>query len=210
MNCLDEYKHMTADERRDVHVEKCGPIPTRIALFNVCGGQNVGQILRTAALTGVDKVWLFGRRVYDARFSVGAQNYLTIVNPSSNINPLHVMIDTQHPIECGCGECKVYNITAFSNFLDENPDVYPIVFECGGMSIRSEEFCSRIKNALSENRKPLLILGNEAHGVPKEICECVVERGGIVASIPQFGIMRSHNVAIACAIGLWKLLELKD
>ncbi len=52
----------------------------------------------------------------------------------------------------------------------------------------------------------LLIFGSESYGIP--ICilnTCALFKDSMIISIEQFGILHSHNVAVACGIILYNL-----
>lgn len=57
-----------------------------IGLVNIDGGLNVGTIIRTAVIFGADKVYIIGRKRYDRRSLVGAQNYIDIDFIPGDIN----------------------------------------------------------------------------------------------------------------------------
>jgi tRNA G18 (ribose-2'-O)-methylase SpoU len=47
-------------------------------LLNTDGNLNIGMSVRTAAVMGCSKVWIIGKKGYDARPEVGAKNYIEI------------------------------------------------------------------------------------------------------------------------------------
>lgn len=49
-----------------------------LMLLNTDGNLNVGMSVRTAAVMGCSKVWIVGKKGYDARPEVGAKNYIEI------------------------------------------------------------------------------------------------------------------------------------
>jgi hypothetical protein len=55
---------------------------------------------------------------------------------------------------------------------------------------------------------PLLILGNETTGIPKDFIKQSVNC--IFVSIPQHSVMRSMNVAMAASIAIWEINKIKD
>lgn len=58
--------------------QKRRSLPYAVAAVNVCGGLNIGTMLRTSVIFAAEQFFLIGRRRYDRRSTVGAQNYIEI------------------------------------------------------------------------------------------------------------------------------------
>ena len=56
----------------------CAAVGASLMLFNLTGNLNVGMCIRTAAIAGFKTVYVVGKKRYDARSAVGAQNYIRI------------------------------------------------------------------------------------------------------------------------------------
>lgn len=56
----------------------CAAVDASLMLFNLTGNLNVGMCIRTAAIAGFKTVYVVGKKRYDARSAVGAQNYICI------------------------------------------------------------------------------------------------------------------------------------
>ena len=53
-------------------------IPVGLCLLNLEGDSNIGMSIRSAAVLGIREVFVLGKRHYDRRSTVGAQNYIKI------------------------------------------------------------------------------------------------------------------------------------
>lgn len=75
-NVADAFKHLSIDELKTVAESR--RLPFAVALANISGDLNTGVIIRTACVLGAEKVFIFGRRKYDRRSTVGAHHYIDI------------------------------------------------------------------------------------------------------------------------------------
>ena len=149
------------------------------------------MIIRQSCIMGCRQVIICGRKSYDRRFTTGAHNYIdTVYWP----NVLNVKIDTISP---GVFKETVdFNIEEFK-FKSKN---FTLIFlEQGGTDI------NEIKWQTIEN--PLLILGNETTGIPRDFIKHF-KPTCISVSIPQYSVMRSMNVAMAASIAIWEITKL--
>lgn len=166
--------------------------PYSIALVNLNGGLNIGMIMRSACLYGCDKVYLLGQRKYDKRAAVGAHHYLDTEHiGDSKINDHSResrMIKDYTPID----------ETAFIEVMKRN-DTTPIFIEQGGINILEAPW------GQWKHKKICFVFGNESRGIPDNILATQkVFPGSIVMSLPQHGVMRSLNVAVAAGIVMWE------
>jgi len=162
-NIQDDLKGRPLNELQDI--QKARSLPYAVAAINVTGDLNMGIMMRTACIMGASDFFIFGRRKYDKRSAVGAQNYINLhrvaaVDDDGNVD-YDVVLDT----------------------IKQNWT--PVFVEQGGRDVRD----------MAWPDKPCIIMGNEATGIPIEICSQYD-----MVSIRQRGIMRSLNVSTACGI----------
>ena len=91
------------------------------------------------------------------------------------------------------------NPNDFKQFCKEN-QVVPVFIEQGGSCAFDLDWEETINDILGTDRKPMLVLGTEREGIPENILGLCGELGGITVSIPQKGVIRSHNLSMAFAI----------
>jgi tRNA G18 (ribose-2'-O)-methylase SpoU len=149
--------------------------------LNVLGDLNIGTIIRSSHLFGARRVHVFGRRRIDNRGLVGAQNY-TVVERVQGLLEDGVTIDSK----------------AFWRYVDQE-GLYPIFVEQGGSNVFEFLWAEAVRDATSVGRTLCLVMGTENSGIPQSILQDVdmVDRA---VSIPQSGVVRSHNVSMAFAI----------
>jgi tRNA G18 (ribose-2'-O)-methylase SpoU len=171
-NVLDGYKFLSLEEVKEI--QQKDSLPFAVCGFNIAGSLNIGMMIRTALLMGAEKFIVFGRRAYDRRSCVGAQNYLPIER-----------------IE-GYDEDGNFSKTKFDQAMD-TLGYMPVFIETGGIDIRNLDYIKTF------NKKPCLVFGTESEGIPENIIG-----DGIKMSIPQLGVLRSLNVASAASIAMWE------
>lgn len=166
-----------------------------VLCLNVTKDSNIGNMIRTAGLLGCKHFFMAGRKKYDKRSTVGAHHYMNIQHLPGMY---HTLINTHHTLDCDCGACKVVNTPALIDFI-KSTSLRPVFIEQGGMSVVNNTW-----KLGSDN--PLFIYGNESHGIPMSVIHQVQKEipETCVVSVPQLGIMRSHNVATTCTIVLWE------
>jgi tRNA G18 (ribose-2'-O)-methylase SpoU len=160
-----------------------------VGCINITGELNIGMMLRSASLLGAENFYIFGRKKFDARSTVGAENYI-------NIKQI-VFDDPIHADE---------HILAELRELNKTHSV--ILCEHGGYMLGGNDY----KMAYEGRPSPLFIFGSESHGIPKLITDQVVNDGYPEyefdrISIPQRGVLRSFNVSAAMAIVCWDYLK---
>ena len=177
-NVRDEFKNNTVEENQTIC--KNDRLPFSVGMINVTGDLNIGMAARSACLMGAENFYIFGRRKFDARSTVGAENYINIVQ--------YVFDD---PINC-----DVEINTELSHLSDIRHDI--ILCEHDGRSLGSFEW----KDVISPVKgiTPLFLFGSESHGINKIILDNPLFDK---VSIPQRGVLRSFNVSAACNIILW-------
>lgn len=145
-----------------------------VCTLNVTGDLNIGTILRSAVIFGMKKVFVFGRRRYDKRSTVGATNYIEVERIDGMLSD-SVSLDIDKFCE------------TFKNHIPIFIDYYE------GLSQNLYE--SNIE--IDHNKEYVLVFGNEGMGIPHELLE---RYGSNVYHIPQRGVIRSLNVGVAAGI----------
>lgn len=184
-NVRDEYKNNTVEENQFVcHLDR---LPFSVGVINVAGDLNVGMMLRSACLMGAENFYIFGRKKFDKRSTVGAENYINIKQFVFD-DPIHADEQILHTLN------KIY--------ADKHE---VIICEHGGYELGTVEWTDRLKLlANSKEYTPLFLFGSESHGVPENIAETTHFHK---VSIPQRGVLRSFNVSAACNIILWDYIS---
>jgi tRNA G18 (ribose-2'-O)-methylase SpoU len=185
-NVRDEYKDNTLEQNQDIC--KADRLPFSVGVINVTGELNIGMSIRSACLLGVENFYIFGRKKFDKRSTVGAEKYINIVQRTFD-DPL----DADQQI---LGELR--NLAVTNRIL---------LCEHGGRRLchDNEVFytCS--------TKPPLFLFGSESHGIPELISNQKVDSRYDLGwnyefervSIPQRGVLRSYNVSAAMAIVCW-------
>jgi len=165
--------------------------PLGICLFNVRTSGNIGMSMRTACALGFSDFIICGRRSYDRRFTVGADNYINVQHWPE---PVNVKIDTIKP-----GEYRETIEYSPELFIEKCKEWTPVFIEQGGEDIREPTW--------KHLERPLLVFGNESIGIPRSFIKQVKEKiqETRVLSIPQWSILRSMNVSTAAGIAMWEL-----
>jgi tRNA G18 (ribose-2'-O)-methylase SpoU len=182
-NVHNHLKELTVPELKKISMSD--RFPFAVMALSLTGDGNIGGIVRSALLHGAKKVWIYGRRKFDHRPTVGSLNYIDheIVNGFVDKNP---------------GE---FNIKKLDRIIVDNL-YYPIFIEqLEGRSVPLQTYDWNIPNG---GFIPLLIVGNETNGVPLEILQFFSGFSDIV-EIPQRGVIRSFNVSNAMNIAVWDM-----
>ncbi len=183
-NVHDALKDRTLDELRDV--QRGHTLPFAVCALSITGDLNVGMIARTACIFGAQEFIIFGRRKYDKRSTVGAQNYMTVTR-----------ID-------GFEEGTTFSPSKFYDTMRQHRYT-PIFIEQGGDSLN--EIATRIgwrtylSMSVQPDSLPCLVFGNENEGIPEEL----MLPGYAKISIDQRGVLRSLNVSAAASIVIHSL-----
>ena len=186
-NVGDLYKDHTLQQNRAIcQVDR---LPFSVGCINVSGELNIGMMIRSACLLGAENFYIFGRRKFDARSTVGAENYINIVQYSYD-DPMtadeHMLVELRE--------------------LNKTHSV--ILCEHGGYMLGGNDY----KMAYEGRPSPLFIFGSESHGIPKLITDQVASDGYPEwefdrISIPQRGVLRSFNVSAAMNIICWDYIK---
>ena len=190
-NVRDELKGCTIEELQAVC--KNDRLPFSIGLLNVTGDLNIGVSIRTALLLGASDFIIFGRRKYDRRSSVGAQNYIKVhrvdgLNADMSFN-LHAFWDTMTALNY------------FPVFIEQIPTtnhaygLYDTTLQQVSWRLIFERF--------GRTRYPCLVFGNESTGIPLTL----LNSGQPIIEIPQRGVLRSLNVSASMAMVTWDIVK---
>lgn len=168
-NVLDHLKGMNLKELQES--QKTRSLPYAVCIANVTGDLNVGNILRSAVCFGAERFFIIGRRKFDRRGAVGAQNYIDV----QRIDALD---------EDGNLHADIF----FTTIAGQGYTPYAV--ETDGVSMQAVRW---------ENvHKPCFIFGNEGVGIPEKILGSLPTSQKI--RIDQCGILRSLNVSVAAGI----------
>ena len=150
----------------------------KVVLLNIQFAPNLGTVVRTASIWGFGEILTFGKRKYDKRLAIGLYNYIPIKHhPTMNGD----MLDTDKVIE----------------HLKEYTDEYILVFiELHDKAISLFDMNKNLKSKNFDKKlPPIFILGDEHVGISPGIINAFPN--SLIVQIPQPGIGRSHNVAVA-------------
>jgi tRNA G18 (ribose-2'-O)-methylase SpoU len=179
-NVYDSVKHLTVEERKALCQEQS--LPYEVAVLNVTGELNVGNIIRSASLCGAQKVHILGRRKFDTRGSVGSTKYIDVVR-------VNAISDS--------GELDLEFIVEYfqDNLLS------PIFVEQHTNAVGLDYIKLKPSKLI-----PCLVFGNEGHGIPTDLIEMF--QNPTIVQLEQRGVIRSFNVGSTAAIVLYKMQEL--
>lgn len=185
-NVLDQYKNHSLDELKVI--QENDQFPFHVLFFNLTGELNLGSMVRTACLSGAKKAWIFGRRKFDRRGLVGANNYIKI----EQVNGFE-------------DDSLAFSVDKLNSLLTDN-NLVPVIVELGGNNLGSFDWNDYVKPILNIGKIPVLIMGNEGTGFTPEILNFLENYpGAFKVSIPQRGVMRSFNVGHALSMIIWDM-----
>ncbi len=178
-NVRDEYKENTYEQ--NVAITMSEQRRFSVGCINITGELNIGMMIRSACLFGAENFYIFGRKKFDKRSTVGAEKYINIVQ--------YTFDDPIHADESILNQLKLlkHNI---------------VLCEHGGHVMGKDNW--KFYDSLHKhNETPLFIFGSESHGIPEVIRFANFER----ISIPQRGVLRSYNVSAAMNIICWDFIK---
>lgn len=178
-NVHDQFKHLDVPELREICNEERSPFV--LAAINVTGDMNMGSIIRTACLFGAQKVIVFGRKKFDRRGLVGSQNY----------------IDVEF-VPCLNDDLSIDDEMVVAKLDEANYQI--IMIEQNGHQMGTFNWNYLICGKMT----PLFMVGNENRGIPDNVINAMFDKFKLtqIVSIPQRGVIRSHNVSVATGIVL--------
>jgi tRNA G18 (ribose-2'-O)-methylase SpoU len=185
-NVRDEYKDNTVEQ--NAAIQKNSSRKFSVGAINITGCLNIGMMIRSACLMGAENFYIFGRKKFDKRSTVGAENYINIIQYSYD-DPLTA---DEHIL------AELRNLTSKHRIL---------LCEHGGRELQHDNsaFYSW------PTTPPLFLFGSESHGIPELISNQKIDSEYDMGwnyefdriSIPQVGVLRSFNVSAAMAIICW-------
>lgn len=173
-NVRDEYKGLSIDEINAKQIR----LPYAVAVVNLDGSLNIGVILRTAVIFGAAGFFIIGKKKYDKRSTVGAQNYI----------PISKLGEISSHKEC--------------NDILRKFGFFPVYIETSGKTLTNELLTKATPFDIADFR-PCFIFGSESNGIPWEIPSDYTFN----FKIPQVGVLRSLNVSSAASILMYKFVE---
>jgi tRNA G18 (ribose-2'-O)-methylase SpoU len=178
LNVHDHLKGMSVEDLQEV--SRSDRLPWHTACLNVTGDLNVGTMIRTSHCMGAGSLLIFGRQKIDNRSLVGSANYIRIEKIKDDGDDL--------------------SSQRFFWSLHER-NLTPIFVEMGGMPLPTVNWPVRVEAIERRGFQPCLVMGNETGGIPRELIEaCLPVPNSFMVSIPQRGVIRSMNVAVAHAM----------
>jgi tRNA G18 (ribose-2'-O)-methylase SpoU len=184
-NVRDEYKNNTVEQ--NVAIQQMQSRPFSVGAINLTGDLNIGMMCRSACLMGAQNFYIFGRRKFDKRSTVGAEKYINIVQYTYD-DPM----------------------TADQEMLRDIRNLpHPIVAcEQGGVELGTTD--AQVLYGKVKNNHPLFLFGSESNGIPQVILDQKTHDDDYEffrISIPQVGVLRSFNVSAAMNIICWDYLR---
>lgn len=143
MHVRDPFLTMTNDEVKAVAGQHA--LPFAVAIPNLSSlDLNTGAIIRSACALGAQCVFLFGRRKYDRRPTIGTHHYIDVLSfPQDNAD---AEFDWQYLLE-----------------TVRTHDYTPVIIEQGGEALHHFDG--------SAGGPYCLVLGAESHPVPHSVCQ---------------------------------------
>ena len=178
-NVHDHLKDHTIPELQEI--TQVSTYPFWVMTLNVLGDLNLATVIRSAHLMGAEQVVVFGRRKFDSRGLVGAAHY----TPVDKVYAVDQHLDIE--------------AVKFEQYLTQN-SLTPVFVEQGGDNCWEVDWPGMINPMLNRGRKPILVVGTERDGIPTNLMDVGKHMGGEIVSIPQRGVIRSHNLSMAFAI----------
>ena len=181
-NIHDELKGLSLEEIQKVQEKYT--LPYAVCALNLTGDLNIGMMARTACLHGAREFIIFGRRKYDKRSTVGAQNYMPITR-----------------VDGFTDGTTDFDVDKFDALMTEK-QYYPIAIEQGGHPIdmlNMGDWTELIGCEALDPPYPCLVFGNENEGIP----EAILNECATTLTLTQRGVLRSMNVSAAAAIAMY-------
>lgn len=187
-------------------------LPLSLIVLSAHGSLNVGNLLRAAQLSGVQRAWVTGRRRYDRRSAVGADYYMQVTRvladlcydfteeEAQSISLVNNLTEEErrHPLDVG----------TFVELL-RSSRLLPVFLETADAGLGPERTAfddavpwKRWMGELPPGYELCLVVGNEMTGVPQELIQAAAAEGpgAFVLAVRQLGAVKSHNVSVAGAV----------
>jgi tRNA (guanosine-2'-O-)-methyltransferase len=142
-NVISELQHLSVEELREI--AKSRQLPYAVALANITGDLNTGVIIRSACVLGAQRVFIFGKKKYDRRSTVGAHNYIEL---------MHFESHTETEPFIWSESLQIIRVNGYT----------PVLIEQGGAPL--------FDFAPSQSASPVcLVFGAEDTGIPRDVCQ---------------------------------------
>jgi tRNA(Leu) C34 or U34 (ribose-2'-O)-methylase TrmL len=172
--------------------------------YNVCtlslhGNLNVGTIMRTCQLMGVNRYFVFGRRIFDTRSTVGSDKYIKLIR-ISGIKGYDETLPSKYISKLSLEDRLLCPNKFYQSMIDYN--LVPIFLEQTQDAIFEDEINWKLVHAqIPDGKEICFIFGNEGDGIAKDILDAGKRiEGSATICIRQLGAMQSLNVSAAAAI----------
>jgi tRNA G18 (ribose-2'-O)-methylase SpoU len=188
LNVRDDLKGLSVTQLQELSDANRWPFYT-LAL-NLTGDLNVSTVIRTSHLFGCSGVWVMGRRKFDSRGAVGAQNYIPV-----------------HKIDALMDDGVTYDVNTIYNTMVQC-NMLPIFAETTGQSLGTFAWKDIIGAGINDGLVPTIIIGNEGRGIPDNVLDMLrTIKHSICVKVPMAGVLRSFNVSTAHSIICWDLCK---
>ena len=161
-----------------------------VVLHNIRSTYNVGAILRTAEGLGISEVICSG---YTPWFK------------KPGLLP-HLSVKLKHQLtKSALGAEEMVKVTWSEDIIKTLIDLKKQSFQIIGLENNLEQKSILLDNFKADTEKIVLILGEEVHGIPKELYPEI----DTFLEIPMKGQKESFNVSVAAGIALYAISLLK-
>lgn len=176
LNVLSELKDKPVAEIQKIYRENMNA--DKVCCLNLQSNANAGMIIRTANIFAMSEVIILGRRKFDPRATVGADNYMDVTRIDATVGTENDQLD----------------IPKILAYLTHWSQTHSIVFvELSPHAIDLREMNKNV----AKDKPVMFILGAENEGIPTEILQF---KPSICVQIPQKGVIPCFNVSIAFSI----------
>jgi tRNA G18 (ribose-2'-O)-methylase SpoU len=200
-NIHSELKEMSTDFLKEY--VKGMNLNYDVMILSLCGDLNVGTILRTAHMFGVNKFVVYGKKKFDHRSTVGALTYTDherVFGLKDRDKTEKKILTTTDRIICP---------ETLYRYLEDN-GLVPVLVEQHASAIFLDEVNWNEQEILASfpDKRFCFIFGNEGLGISDDVINrCLQIEGAFVLSIRQMGVLRSLNVSAAASIVLYSYYE---
>ena len=170
-----------------------------VCTLSLLGNLNVGTIMRTAQMFGVDKYFVFGRRIFDCRSTVGSEKYMNVVRVFG-IEGFDEDEDMKYISKISIEDRVLCPNKFYQTMIDYN--LVPVFIEQTPDAVYDDQINWNLVHAKIPNGKQIcFIFGNEGDGIDKSILKVgKTIPGSFVLCIRQLGALQSLNVSAAAAM----------
>lgn len=181
-----------------------------ILILSVNSCLNVGNIMRTSNLTGVDKIFIFGKRRYEKKSAVTVHKYCNVYRINEdfpdgideNIIENKKILENKTKIKLDESD-YIFNTELFINTMKKFNQI-PIFVEQSEKSIKLSQIRWKyVKSLLKPEQSYCFVFGNEHYGIPKNILDTVdLFENSFILELEQVGYINSFNVSNTASIVL--------